>query len=93
MQDYDVIYKSGDEAYLQIQSMDDGINYDFSFFCQDDFKLIDGGFTDFNDDDDLASATILELATAIAEDFKMKTDNISIADESVIESIEKANYF
>lgn len=87
----DVTYKIGDKAYLQIQRMDDGINCDFSFFRQDNYKLMDGGFSDFDENDSHASATMFELAAQIAEDFKMETDDISIVDESIVEAIEKAN--
>ena len=87
----DVTYKIGDKAFLQIQRTDDGINYDFSFYRQDNYKLTDGGFTDFEAGDSLASATMIEMAKCIAEDFDMETDDISIADETTIEAIEKAN--
>ena len=88
----DVTYKIGDKAFLQVQRMDDGMNYDFSFFRQDNYKLMDGGFTDFEAGDSLASATIFEMAAHIAKDFNMETDDVSIADETIVEAIEKANF-
>lgn len=87
----DVTYKIGDKAFLQVQRMDDGMNYDFSFFRQDNYKLMDGGFTDFEVGDSLASATMFEMVAHISKDFNMETDDISIADETIVEAIEKAN--
>ncbi len=84
-------YKIGDKAYLQIQKLDDGINYDFSFFRQDNYKLMDGGFTDFEVGDKLASATMSEMVNQIVVDFNMKTDDITLAGEDIVEAIEKAN--
>lgn len=84
-------YKIGDEAYLQIQRIDDGINYDFSLFRQDNYKLMDGGFTDFDTTDRFASMTLFDIVKEIADDFCMKTDDITIADESINEAIEEAN--
>ena len=87
----DATYKIGDKSYLQIHRIDDGINYDFSFFRQDNFKLLDGGFTDFDATDKFASMTLFDVVKEIVSDFNIKTDDITMADESVNDSIEKAN--
>lgn len=87
----DVTYEIGNQGYLNIQRMDDGINYDFSFYNHDNYKLIDGGFTDFDINDEFASYSLYDLAMTIAADFKMYESELTIADESVLDAIENAN--
>ena len=84
-------YKIGEEAYLQIHKLDDGINYNYSFFRQDNCKLIDGGITDFDVNNSLASATIFDVAAYKAKEFGFDADNITIAGEDIDEALEKAN--
>ena len=86
-----LIFKVGDKAYIHVQRTDDGINYDFSIFRQDNYKLQDGGFTDFEPGDRSVPETLEETARMIAEDFDMENEELTLADESVSEAIDDAN--
>ncbi len=85
-------YRLGNKAYLGIWSAGDDMNYHFSIYNYDNYKMESGGFTDFDKNHKLASASRDKVVAEIAKDFNVGSYSISVVDsDNIVKAIRNAN--